>query len=421
MNVLILPAGTEIGREIASALRYCKDITLFFGGERYNNHARFTCPDYHFLPAVDNAGWLDSLNTFIARHHIDFIFPAHDEVLTRLARYQPEITATVLAPSAATCEITRSKRATYAVLRDIVHLPRLYTPQARAEDFPLFVKPDRGQGAQGACKVSNRRELAYQLALRDDLIICEYLPGEEFTVDCFSDTDEGLLYCRARTRERIRNGISMSSQFVALPGIEALAQKIGQTLKMRGAWFFQVKYNQHQQLTLLEVAPRIAGTMALSRAAGVNLPLLTIYERLGYPLELLPGAGDLQISRGLVNRYRHGLTFSHVYIDFDDTLCIDGKLCLPAITFLFQCLNEGKRLSLITRHAGDLAACLKRLRISHLFDEVIHLTGREPKSRYIQPQNAIFIDDSFSERREVHAALGIATFDNSMIEVLIKD
>jgi len=50
---------------------------------------------------------------------------------------------------------------------------------------------------------------------------------------------------------------------------------------------------------------------------------------------------------------------------------------------------------------------------------VVHLTAREKKSAFIRESDAIFVDDSFAERADVHAVHGIPTFDCSMIELLI--
>ena len=76
---------------------------------------------------------------------------------------------------------------------------------------------------------------------------------------------------------------------------------------------------------------------------------------------------------------------------------------------------------MITRHRGDIHHLLLQLRLNVIFDEIIHLTNRERKSDFISADKSIFIDDSFSERKEVASALGIPTFDNSMIELLLKE
>jgi hypothetical protein len=56
----------------------------------------------------------------------------------------------------------------------------------------------------------------------------------------------------------------------------------------------------------------------------------------------------------------------------------------------------------------------------NIFDEIIHVKNSELKSSYINESDAIFVDDSFSERIDVHEKCQIPTFDCSMIEMLIN-
>ena len=88
--------------------------------------------------------------------------------------------------------------------------------------------------------------------------------------------------------------------------------------------------------------------------------------------------------------------------------------------FLFQCIHAKVRLILITKHAGDVNATLQRYRLADIFDDVVHLHHLDNKSDYINPSNAILIDDSFVERKSVEEKLGMLTFDCSMLEVLIE-
>ena len=421
MNVLIFPAGTEIGHEIWQSLRYCKEVTLFTAGEDYENHAIFYTEKYDILPSVHQCGWQEKLEKYIKDKQINYIFPAHDDVLVALAKYRDKFSAIVLAPTTATCLLTRSKRATYHELADSVVVPTIYNNSNEILQWPIFIKPDCGQGAQGAHRVNSPDELTVMLKKIPDVIICEYLPGDEFTVDCFSDRDRGLLFCQARTRERIRNGIAMASELVQLDDVRSLAEKISDKLSLYGAWFFQLKRNAHGILTLLEVAPRIAGTMALNRALGINFALLTLYESQRLDISTLTLPGALKISRGLVNRFKTEIHYQTVYIDFDDTVVFGDKLCLAVINFIYQCVNEHKPIHLITRHNGDIYAALKRWRLSEVFDSIIHLRHGEKKSDYIKSLDSIFIDDSFSERIDVQQCCDIPTFDLSMLDLLVRD
>ena len=419
-RVLVFPAGTEIGLEIVESLRHCKEVELIGAGQGISNHGPFVCERFHALPSIHERGWVSALNQVIALERIDFIMPAYDDVIVALAREEVRIGASIVSSPASTCEITRSKSATYGKLAGRVRVPRLYDSVDAVDRWPVFAKPDRGQGAQGALRLDDADSARAALAERADRILCEYLPGEEYTVDCFSDREAGLLFCGARERIRTRNGISVHSRTVKLPGIRVMAEAIAATLPLHGAWFFQVKRAEYGELALMEVAPRIAGAMAVHRVQGINFALLSIYESLRVPIDLITLPTDVEIDRALRNRYQHWLRYRNVYMDLDDTLLLRGQVNADLVRFIFQCHNRGIPVRLITRHAGDLPATLARHRLTGLFDEVIHIKGGEEKHAHITAPGAIFIDDSYGERRRVHAALGIPVLDCSMVELLAE-
>ena len=85
---------------------------------------------------------------------------------------------------------------------------------------------------------------------------------------------------------------------------------------------------------------------------------------------------------------------------------------------MYQFLNDGKKLILITKHEHDIHASLKRYKIEAIFDEVIHIDRGDKKYRYIDSKEAIFIDDSHAERQEVHHKLGIPVFAPDSIACL---
>lgn len=417
-NVLVFPAGTEIGLEIHQALQHCKEVVLHGAGQPISNHAPFVYQRYYSLPNINEPGWLKALVDLCNELSIDYIFPAYDDVIVALAQHQAEIPAAVLTAPNDVCTLTRSKSRTYARLRDIVRVPQLYSP-ADAPDFPLFVKPDCGQGSQGAMLVRDANELAVATSAIKEPLVCEYLPGEEYTVDCFSDREHGVLFCGARVRLRMRNGIAVHTRSVTLEGVHATAGSIHKALDMRGAWFFQLKRASDGELTLLEVAPRIAGSMSTHRVQGVNFPLLTIFEHERLPLQLLTLPINIELDRALHNRYKINLQYEALYIDLDDTLLVGDVVNLDALKLVFSCINRKIPVTLITRHAGDLKNTLQKHRLTELFDEVIHLDRTQRKSEFIRRKNAIFLDDSFTERQDVHLRCGIPTFDCSMLDALI--
>ena len=419
-NVLVFPAGTEIGLEINNALKHCKEIDLFGAGQDISNHAKFAFPEYHVLPSIYENGWLPSLIELVEKLSIEYIFPAYDDVIVALSHEGDRIPAAIISSPAHTCEITRSKSATYRALSGKVRVPRVFESADDVDSYPVLVKPDRGQGSQGVRVINTKDELLHATANVDDQIICEYLPGEEFTVDCFTDREHGLMYAGARSRRRIRNGISVNTVTEQLPEARQMAEEIGSALGLRGAWFFQLKRSSEGELALLEVAPRIAGAMAAHRVIGVNFPLLSIFEHERLDINLLVNRGEVELDRALLNRYRYEISFSTAYIDLDDTLILNGQVNLQVVKFIYQCINQGKRIKLVTRHGKDVSETLSEHRLLNLFDDVIHITEGAPKSGVLTDKNAIFIDDSFSERMDVARNCGIPTFDGSMLEVLTE-
>ena len=294
-NILIFPAGTEIALEIHNALRYSKFVRLF-GGTSRACHAQFVferCIEN--MPFVDDESFVDAINAVVDEYGIDYIYPAHDSVLTKLAIERERLHAVLVAAETETVEICRSKNKTYAHLAGADYLPRSYKSADEVPGYPVFIKPSVGQGAEGARRVEDELRLREALSEGVEYAICEYLPGREFTVDCFTDKNGALRLVSPRSRARIRAGISVRSEhFEADERVQAIAEDINRRFSFMGAWFFQLKENAEGEYRLMEVAPRIAGTMAVTRNTGANLPMLTLFTLWGYDVELI--RNDYQIA-----------------------------------------------------------------------------------------------------------------------------
>lgn len=420
-RVLIFPGATEIAMELRESLAWCKEVELFSAGADVSNHAPFAFARHFTVPDVSDPSWVLGLQQIVTRQGITHIFPAHDDALLALAENAGHFPARLVTSPLETCRITRSKSATLRRLQKIVPTPRLYAGPEEVSEFPVCVKPDRGQGAQGVAPASSQAELRALLAQDASRIILEDLPGEEYTVDCFSDRERGLLLASGRARRRIKSGIAMDSCAVDDPQFADYARRISEVLPLHGGWFYQVKRDRRGVLKLLEVAPRIGGTSALTRVRGVNLPLLSLYESERIPVQVSLGRYTVEIDRALRNRYCHGVEYSTLYVDFDDTLVVHGRVNYDLVKLLYQSFQQGVRLVLLTRHADDLPAALRQYRLAGLFDEVIPLRSDESKADHIRETRAIFIDDSHAERTDVHNRTGIPVFAPSMIEMLLDE
>lgn len=422
-NVLIFPGGTEIGLEIWNALKECKEINLYSASSDVSNHAPFVFKNHYIVPDINAEGWIEALNKILNKLAIDYIFPAYDDIILALASNSERIPANIISSPLSTCLLTRSKRKTYTKFKGLIPVPKTYNKIEEINSFPVFVKPDKGQGSQNSFKISDPELLKVLLKNNHDYIISEYLNGKEYTVDCFTDRNKGLLFCGGRERIRTKNGISMDSKPVdrELHHIfHRYAQIISRELEIYGAWFFQLKLDALKEFKLLEIAPRVSGTMAMNRIFGINFPLLSIYEKEGIDLSIMVNNYSAHIDRALINRYEHNINYKNVYVDLDDTLILDDQINTQLIKFLYQAVNENCRLILITKTVNDIKDTFKKWRLEGLFDQILLLEKGDSKADYIDPHESIFIDDSFSERRSVYNKHQIPTFDCSMIELLIN-
>lgn len=427
-NVLVFPCGSEIGLELHRCLCHSTHFRLF-GASSVPNHGRFVYSRYLSLSSiVEDPDFEDLLNGLLIDNAIDYIIPAHDSVVVKLASMQDggRLKATAIVPGHEVTSICRSKRATYRLLSDVVKTPKVYTlNQFDNAPFPLFGKPDAGQGSRGAELLPDRTAAEEKLRRNPDTIIMEYLPGFEYTVDCFTDKDGNLIFLSGRTRERIANGIAVSCRKADHPELISIGHAINDRLRMRGGWFFQVRENAEGEAVLLEIAPRIAGTSGFQRVRGINLGLLSLYDRMGKNLSvMLPeGLDNLVVDRALSGSYILNYEYKAAYLDFDDTLYRpDRGVNTDLVKFIFQCHNCGIRVVLLSRHIGSLTRALEKHRLAELFDDVIHITDAEQsKADFIEEQEAIFIDDSYAERRDVWERLRIPTFDISSLEALLSD
>jgi len=417
-TILVFPCGSEIGLEIHRALSCARGLRLCGASSPVTNHGPHVFARYaEGVPYVGQPGCIEALREVLREFGADFLYPAHDDALLALAG-RGDLGARVLGSCTETATVCRSKRATYARLNGIVRVPRVY---ASDEDYPLpvFLKPDAAQGSKGVFLAQTRAEADVMLARDPSLLLLEYLPGPEYTIDCFTDRNGTLRFAGARERLRTSSGISTHTRVVDPAPFRAMAEAINAALPMRGAWFFQAKEAADGAMTLLEAAPRVSGGMGLYRCRGVNLPLLTVYDAMGLDIEIPEQIDVPEMDRALHARYSLGFSYSAVYIDYDDTLVRDGKLAPEAVAFLVQCRNREIPVRLLSRHAGDLAERLREHGLDRWFDAVHHLDATQDKAAFITEPDAIFIDDSHAERKRVRAACGIPVFAPDALEALL--
>jgi carbamoyl-phosphate synthase large subunit len=212
---------------------------------------------------------------------IDIVIPTVDAELRPLAaargRYAEAGVRLLLAPDRA-LEVTLDKLALARCCADIVRVPR--TESFRTVDpaswtYPVIVKPRTGSGSRDISLVQSARALG-AMERSDDLIIQEYLPGQEYSIDVLADCGGHVIAAVPRVREKVDSGVSVAGRTVADSELEHFGTAVARRTGLAYIANVQCRRDTHGRLALLEVNPRAPGALPLTVASGVDMPRLAL-------------------------------------------------------------------------------------------------------------------------------------------------
>lgn len=113
-----------------------------------------------------------------------------------------------------------------------------------------------------------------------ELVVMEYLPGPEYSVDVVS-TGAEVPVVVPRSRERTRAGISFAGTVEENDELIAAAREITATLGLEYNANLQFRYDADGVPKLIEINPRVSGTIVMCTGAGANMPALGVKHALG--------------------------------------------------------------------------------------------------------------------------------------------
>jgi carbamoyl-phosphate synthase large subunit len=335
VRVLVTGAGAPGGPGIIKALRRDPDLSVHGADMNPLASGSFLCEAFHRIPKAADPGFVSALLEVCRGHGIAAIFPRVTRELFKFAEHACEFEEDgirVIVSEQAALGVANDKGRLYAHMRAHgIPAPdfRIVTDAAGLEaaartlgypDRAVVMKPCVGNGSRGIRVLDPGRD-RFQLLFGEkpttlfssleevlavigtraipELVVSEYLPGRELTVDCIAGGGE-VLEMLIRTRDTINSGISTSGRFIGEPAVEAYLRRVVSSLPgLRGPVGFQVKESASGAFLMLECNPRIQGTSVAALGCGVNLPLLAVYQALGRPAP----AGDRRERVGFVRHY----------------------------------------------------------------------------------------------------------------------
>lgn len=277
--------------------------------------------DGRFLvPNCGDPAFVPSLVEICEQESVRLLVPLIDTELPVLAAHRDvfrDIGTIAYVSDPDTIAVCQDKSASAGFFREIgLSTPNILTPEEAdgltAADFPVFVKPATGSSSIGAQKVRSIEELRFYQTQWPDLIVQEFIDGDEFTVDVYVDLN-GTAQCAVpRQRLAVRAGEVSKARSVKDLTIMRLAKDVAAKLPgARGCITIQCIRTTAKMISFIEVNPRFGGGFPLSVHAGANFPLWALQEL----NEIAPDYGD-----GV------GWQDNLCMLRYDDEILVDGAI-----------------------------------------------------------------------------------------------
>jgi len=319
INVLVTGAGAPGGPGVLKALCKCDQLNVSAVDANKRASGRFLIQDFSEIPVATSENFLPNILEICRQKSIDVLLPLVTKELFVLSENIKEFEqqgTRVVVPKLEDLEILNDKGKLLNKLdRNKIKTPKFRVVNETSEldetvkslgfpDNPVVIKPCIGNGSRGVRIIDNsidRYELlfnkkpttlysSYQdyksaIAGREipQLVVTEYLPGEEITVDVVANQGKAAIVL-VRSRDSMNSGISTSGRFISLPEVETYVSQILDCFpELNGPIGFQFKKSKSGEYLLIESNPRIQGTSVAGLGVGINIPLISVLGKVEIP------------------------------------------------------------------------------------------------------------------------------------------
>jgi carbamoyl-phosphate synthase large subunit len=317
-KILVTGGGAPGSSGIINALREDKSISIVSCDIQNNVVGKSLADDFFQVPAGDANNFIDIMLAECKKREVDAIIPITTRELIPLSKNKAKFAKSgiqILVSSTSDLEIANNKCQLYTHLKNNGISVPAFEVVSTIDDFeiasrnlnypinPITFKPCFGNGSRGFRILDSKHNkldhlfnqkpnstymnMAEAQAVLSSgsfpsLLVSEYLPGAEYSVDCLLEKDSNIALIIPRKRVKINNGISTEGIIENNPEVISYCTSILKTLKLVGPIGIQVKYSTEGKPLLLEINPRLQGSSTACTEANVNIPILA--------LELLRGS-----------------------------------------------------------------------------------------------------------------------------------
>lgn len=233
-------------------------------------------------PRVTDPSYSDFLLDYCIEQQISLVVPTIDTELSILAQLKESFSTygiTIAISDKLICDTFYLKRSTHDFFNSHgFNTPAIIIPSPEST-FPLFAKLDNSSCSIGAQKINDISEAKYLLSLGQDYVFQELIEGDEYTVDFYITRTGEPAMIIPRKRLEVRAGEVSKS-------VTCKDREIIQTVEalckiLKGAWgpmTLQLFKTTDNELSLIEINPRVGGGYPLSYHSGMNIFDLLLRE-----------------------------------------------------------------------------------------------------------------------------------------------
>lgn len=293
MNILILSAGTR-NKIVQYFKRECEPGDRIIATDCSNlAPALYEADAFYLVPRITHPDYLKKVLEICKTEKIDGVLSLIDPELSLLAKNKEAfecVGTTVIGSDYELVETCFNKYAMYKKLKELgIPTGRCYMDKElfyleKKEgkiDYPVFVKPVCGSASLHINKVGSDEELEVLFGLYEDLMIQEFMDGEEYGADVYIDMLTGKTSAVfLKKKIKMRAGETDKSVSVKDVTLFETLQRFVEACGFKGIIdidIFHIKGSYY----ISEVNPRFGGGYPHAYESGVNVPGLIMQNLRG--------------------------------------------------------------------------------------------------------------------------------------------
>lgn len=234
----------------------------------------------YLVPKITDKNFINEVIKICKKENITIIIPTLDTELSiysqNKVKIREESGAEVLVSDEESIKIMRDKILTMEFLKqnglDVPVTLTLKDVQEKNYKFPLFIKPLNGSSSFNNFKIKDEKELDFFKEYVPNPMIQEFIEGQEYCVDIFSDFNSNVITVVPKKRVAFREGEITKGKIVKDKEIIEVGKKLVKILKPKGEINFDCIKTKDNRVVILEINGRFAGGSPMSFEAGANSP-----------------------------------------------------------------------------------------------------------------------------------------------------